>query len=137
MHTHTTFLNQVEIGGDTQSTDGTEASHMHFKGDLGCKRGYEGWLAREARRRNPKIKVMHFRFVFLATFRIFVCVYFKVLNYFNRECLASLGLGLGLIRPSTTPSPEVGSAPRHSAVILRVYYFSHHSTSHLHISTFV
>ena len=31
---------------------------MHFKGDLGCKRGYEGWLAREARRRNPKIKVM-------------------------------------------------------------------------------
>jgi hypothetical protein len=74
MHTHIAFLNQVEIGGDTQSTDGTEASHMHFKGDLGCKRGYEGWLAREARRRNPKIKVMHFRFVFLATFRIFVCV---------------------------------------------------------------
>jgi hypothetical protein len=30
---------------------------MHFKGDLGCNRGYEGWLAKEARKRNPDIKV--------------------------------------------------------------------------------
>ena len=48
---------KLEIGGDTQSTDGTEASHMHFKGDLGCDRGYEGWLAKEAKARNPAIKV--------------------------------------------------------------------------------
>eukprot|EP00662_Eupelagonemidae_sp_cell21_P015738 gene15738-15747_t len=47
----------LEIGGDTQSTDGTEPSHMHFRGDLGCKRGYEGWLAKEAKARNPDIKI--------------------------------------------------------------------------------
>jgi hypothetical protein len=32
---------KVEIGGDTQSTDGTEASHMHARDDLNCTRGYE------------------------------------------------------------------------------------------------
>ena len=48
---------KLEIGGDTQSTDGTETSHQHFRGDLGCSRGYEGWLAREAKARNPKIKI--------------------------------------------------------------------------------
>ena len=30
---------QVEIGGDGQSTDGTEASHMHYRDDLNCDRG--------------------------------------------------------------------------------------------------
>ena len=44
---------KLEIGGDTQSTDGTETSHMHFRGDLGCKRGYEGWLAKEAKAVSP------------------------------------------------------------------------------------
>ncbi len=48
---------KVEIGGDTQSTDGTEPSHQHSRDDLGCARGYEGWLAREATKRNPAIKV--------------------------------------------------------------------------------
>ena len=33
-----------------------------------------------------------------------------------------LGLGLGLYRSSTTPSPEVGAALRHSAVILTPTY---------------
>jgi hypothetical protein len=46
---------KVEIGGDTASTDGTEASHMHDRDDLNCSRGYEFWLMKEARRRNPKI----------------------------------------------------------------------------------
>ena len=32
---------KVEIGGDTQSTDGTEPSHMHARDDLNCERGYE------------------------------------------------------------------------------------------------
>jgi hypothetical protein len=32
---------KVEIGGDTQSTEGTEQSHEHFRGDLNCSRGYE------------------------------------------------------------------------------------------------
>ena len=48
---------KIEIGGDAQSTVGTEPSHMHARGDLGCDRGYEGWLAREARKRNPDIKL--------------------------------------------------------------------------------
>jgi hypothetical protein len=34
----------------------------------------------------------------------------------NRRCL---GLGSGLYRSGTTPGPEVGAAPRHSAVILK------------------
>jgi len=37
-------LIKVEIGGDGQSTDGTEPSHMHDRDDLSCKRGYEFWL---------------------------------------------------------------------------------------------
>jgi len=47
---------KVEIGGDCQSTDGTEPSHMHSRDDLSCDRGYEFWLLREAHRRNPAIK---------------------------------------------------------------------------------
>eukprot|EP01062_Namystynia_karyoxenos_P031737 TRINITY_DN2350_c2_g1_i1.p1 TRINITY_DN2350_c2_g1~~TRINITY_DN2350_c2_g1_i1.p1 ORF type:complete len:808 (+),score=197.48 TRINITY_DN2350_c2_g1_i1:73-2424(+) len=47
---------KVEIGGDSQSTDGTEASHMHTRSDLDCNRGYEWWLLEEARRRNPKVQ---------------------------------------------------------------------------------
>jgi hypothetical protein len=46
---------KVEIGGDTNSTDGTEPSHMHSPDDLGCGRGYEWWLMEEAKRRNPDI----------------------------------------------------------------------------------
>lgn len=46
---------KVEIGGDTQSTDGTEASHMHGRDDLSCARGYEFWMMAEARRRNPEV----------------------------------------------------------------------------------
>lgn len=46
---------KVEIGGDTQSTDGTEASHQHSRADLACNRGYEFWLMREARLRNPEV----------------------------------------------------------------------------------
>jgi hypothetical protein len=47
---------QVEIGGDLQSTSGTEPSHMHSRNDLGCGRGYEGFILTEAKRRNPSIK---------------------------------------------------------------------------------
>jgi galactosylceramidase len=48
-------LLKVEIGGDSQSTDGTESSHMHSKDDLNYKRGYEWWLMSEAKKRNPNI----------------------------------------------------------------------------------
>jgi hypothetical protein len=48
---------KVEIGGDTQSTDGAEPSHMHTANDLDCNRGYEWWLMTEAKSRNPSIKL--------------------------------------------------------------------------------
>lgn len=48
---------KVEIGGDSQSTDGTETSHMHSKDDLDLKRGYEWWLMSEAKKRNSEIKL--------------------------------------------------------------------------------
>eukprot|EP00928_Gymnodinium_smaydae_P044536 TRINITY_DN29700_c0_g1_i1.p1 TRINITY_DN29700_c0_g1~~TRINITY_DN29700_c0_g1_i1.p1 ORF type:complete len:868 (+),score=181.75 TRINITY_DN29700_c0_g1_i1:35-2638(+) len=47
---------KVEIGGDSQSTDGTESSHMHSEDDLDYNRGYEWWLLTEAKKRNPEIK---------------------------------------------------------------------------------
>ena len=46
---------KVEIGGDSQSTDGTESSHMHSADDLDYERGYEWWLMSEAKKRNPDI----------------------------------------------------------------------------------
>lgn len=46
---------KVEIGGDTNSTDGAEPSHMHTRNDLNFNRGYEWWLMTEARKRNPHI----------------------------------------------------------------------------------
>ncbi len=46
---------KVEIGGDTQSTEGTEESHMHVRGDLNCSRGYEWWVVEQAKLRNPAI----------------------------------------------------------------------------------
>ncbi|XP_055955982.1 galactocerebrosidase [Patella vulgata] len=48
---------KVEIGGDAQSTDGTEASHMHNSWDENYERGYEWWLMVEAKKRNPDIKL--------------------------------------------------------------------------------
>ena len=48
-------LIKVELGGDSQSTDGTEPSHEHTRGDLSCTRGYELFLLKEAKKRNPAI----------------------------------------------------------------------------------
>ena len=48
---------KIEIGGDGQSTNGAEASHMHTRHDLNYQRGYEFWLASEAKKRNPKITI--------------------------------------------------------------------------------
>jgi hypothetical protein len=48
---------KVEIGGDTNSTWGSEPSHMHSREDENYNRGYEWWLMREARKRNPKIVI--------------------------------------------------------------------------------
>ncbi|TNM95964.1 galactocerebrosidase [Takifugu flavidus] len=49
---------KVEIGGDAQSTDGTEPSHMHYEADENYFRGYEWWLMKEAKKRNPNITLI-------------------------------------------------------------------------------
>jgi galactosylceramidase len=52
---------KVEIGGDVNSTDGTEPSHARTREEFEhprpeyFDRGYEWWLLREARQRNPAI----------------------------------------------------------------------------------
>ena len=46
---------KVEIGGDVNSTDGVEPSHMHSRTDENYDRGYEWWLMKEAKKRNPDI----------------------------------------------------------------------------------
>jgi hypothetical protein len=48
---------KIEIGGDTNSTDGAEASHEHTRGAVDCGQGYEWWLAEQAKARNPDIKL--------------------------------------------------------------------------------
>ncbi|KAA2260654.1 galactosylceramidase [Solihabitans fulvus] len=50
-------LLKLEIGGDTNSTDGAEASHMHTADTVDCNQGYEWWLAEQAKARNPDIKL--------------------------------------------------------------------------------
>uniref|UniRef100_A0A8C2CWS0 Galactocerebrosidase n=1 Tax=Cyprinus carpio TaxID=7962 RepID=A0A8C2CWS0_CYPCA len=49
---------KVEIGGDAQTTDGTEPSHMHYEDDENYFRGYEWWLMKEAKKRNPNITLI-------------------------------------------------------------------------------
>ncbi len=46
---------KVEIGGDINSTDGSEPSHMRTPDDENYFRGYEWWLMKEAKKRNPNI----------------------------------------------------------------------------------
>jgi galactosylceramidase len=46
---------KVEIGGDVNSTDGVEPSHMHTADAEDDSRGYEWWLMEQAKQRNPAI----------------------------------------------------------------------------------
>lgn len=50
---------KVEIGGDTNSTDGAESSIEHSPGNINCTagNGYEWWLMQQAKLRNPAIKL--------------------------------------------------------------------------------
>lgn len=48
---------KVEIGGDTNSTNGAEASHMRSSTDQNYRRGYEWWMMEQAKLRNPAIKL--------------------------------------------------------------------------------
>ncbi len=45
----------VEVPGDGNSTQGSELSHMHTRGDENYSRGYEWWLMKEAKARDPYI----------------------------------------------------------------------------------
>ena len=47
---------KVEIGGDTNSTDGAESSIEHTSGTVDCSNGYEWWLMEQAQALNPNIK---------------------------------------------------------------------------------
>jgi hypothetical protein len=51
-------LLKLEVGGDTNSTSGAEPSHQHTATDLDCNRGYEWWLAEQARARNPYLRLI-------------------------------------------------------------------------------
>ena len=46
---------KVEVGGDVNSTDGSEPSFMRTRTDHDTTRGYEWWLMVEAHKRNPNI----------------------------------------------------------------------------------
>jgi Glycosyl hydrolase family 59/Ricin-type beta-trefoil lectin domain/Concanavalin A-like lectin/glucanases superfamily len=48
---------KVEIGGDTNSTDGSESSIEHASGSVNCNNGYEWGLMEQAKARNPSIKL--------------------------------------------------------------------------------
>lgn len=48
---------KVEIGGDTNSTDGIEQSHEREQGQINCNRGYEWALMEQAKAINPDIKL--------------------------------------------------------------------------------
>jgi hypothetical protein len=48
---------KLEIGGDANSTDGSEPSIEHARGVVNCNAGYEFWLAEQAKLRNPNIKL--------------------------------------------------------------------------------
>lgn len=48
---------KVEIGSDINTTNGAEASHMRRPGDHNYNRGYEWWLMKQAKLRNPQIKL--------------------------------------------------------------------------------
>lgn len=56
-HIASLSLLKIEIGGDTDSTEGSESSHMHTEDDLDCTRGYEFWLASQAKLRTPSTRI--------------------------------------------------------------------------------
>src|SRR5438876_1528113 len=48
---------KCEIGSDTDTTNGSEASHMRTRTDENYNRGYEWWLMQQAKARNSSIKL--------------------------------------------------------------------------------
>ncbi len=50
-------INKVEIGGDMNSTDGSEPSAQRTPTDRNFHRGYEWWLMKQSKLLNPSIKL--------------------------------------------------------------------------------
>ena len=48
---------KVETSGDGNTTSGAEQTIEETKGTINCNAGYEFWLAQEAKKRNPHIKL--------------------------------------------------------------------------------
>jgi galactosylceramidase len=48
---------KVEVGGDLLTTDGSESSHMHNNHTVDMEAGYEWWLMKQAKVRNPSIQL--------------------------------------------------------------------------------
>jgi hypothetical protein len=48
---------KFEIGGDLNSTTSAEPSHMRTPDEIDCHRGIEWWMAKEAKARNPQIRL--------------------------------------------------------------------------------
>jgi galactosylceramidase len=51
---------KVEIGSDADTSEGSEPAHARSLAELAnpnFERGYEYWLMKEARRRNPEIRL--------------------------------------------------------------------------------
>jgi Glycosyl hydrolase family 59 len=48
---------KVEIGGDTNATDGAESSIEHTQGAVNCDAGYGWWIMEQAKARNPAIRL--------------------------------------------------------------------------------
>ncbi len=46
---------KVEMGGGSNTTAGSDPSHMRSSDEVNCDRGYQWWLMKEARKRNPDI----------------------------------------------------------------------------------
>lgn len=54
----TPLMGQFPFSSALSHADGTEPSHMHYALDENYFRGYEWWLMKEAKRRNPNITLM-------------------------------------------------------------------------------
>src|SRR5258708_37668779 len=48
---------RVEVGGDMNSTEGSEPSAQHTATDQNYTRGYEWWVMQQAKARNPNIQL--------------------------------------------------------------------------------
>jgi galactosylceramidase len=92
---------KVEIGGDVNSTCGTEPAFAHTREEFLAadpahfKRGYEGWLMVEARKRNPQIRLDALQWgapAWIGDGRFYSQDNADFIAAFHRRCQQELGL---------------------------------------------